>query len=69
MFGCRNWLTIRASSSNWRFCCASGACEVQRLDRHLPLQMRIAREIDDALGASTQFTNDLETPNVLAHAS
>jgi hypothetical protein len=42
---------------------------VQRLDRHLPLQMRITREINDALRTSTQFADDLETPNVLAHGT
>ena len=45
-----------------------GPGEVQRLDRHLPLQMRVTREIDDALGTPTQLTNDLETSNSLAHS-
>lgn len=36
--------------------------EMQRLDRHFALKMRIARQIDDALGATSQFADYLETP-------
>ena len=40
---------------------------MQCLDRHFALQMRVAREVDDALRTSAQFANDLETPDILAH--
>jgi len=44
-----------------------GRGEVQRLDCHLPLQLWIARQVNDALRASTQLANQLETSNLLAH--
>ena len=43
--------------------------EMQRLDRHFALKMRIARQIDDALGTTSQFADYLETPYLPTHAA
>jgi hypothetical protein len=46
--------------------CGIGMREVQRLDRHLALQLRIPGEIDNALRSPSQFAADLEAPQFAA---
>ena len=46
-----------------------GPREMQRLDRHLALQLRVETAIDDALGAAPEFAADLETADAANHFS
>ena len=46
-----------------------GPRKMQGLDRYFTLQMRIARQIDNALRTAAQFADDFETPDALAHAT
>lgn len=44
-----------------------GSAEMQRLDRHLALELRVPCQVDDALRAASEFASNFESPDLACH--